>query len=100
MPTRPPSSSPTDSWVTAESVDSESGAAPSLGTDTDEVLIGTTLLDSYQVEHVLGEGGMGRIYQARHTRIAEKRFAIKVLRPELITSAQVRGRFQREIEAV
>ncbi|MEY2936699.1 MAG: hypothetical protein RL033_7448, partial [Pseudomonadota bacterium] len=100
MPTRPPSPSPTDSWVTAESVDSESGATPSLGTDTDEVLIGTTLLDSYQVEHVLGEGGMGRIYQARHTRIAEKRFAIKVLRPELITSAQVRGRFQREIEAV
>ncbi len=100
MPERPRSPSASDSWLSADSVDSESDAAPSLGTDTDDVLIGTTLLDSYQVEQVLGEGGMGRIYQARHTRIAEKRFAVKVLRPELITSAQVRGRFQREIEAV
>jgi len=102
MPTRPPSSpSPlADSWVTAESVDSESGASSSHANDTDEVLIGTTLLDSYKVERVLGEGGMGRIYEAQHTRIAEKRFAIKVLRPELISSSQVRARFQREIEAV
>ena len=102
MPTRPPSSpSPlADSWVTAESVDSESGESPPKATDTDEVLIGTTLLDSYKVVRVLGEGGMGRIYEAQHTRIAEKRFAIKVLRPELISSSQVRARFQREIEAI
>jgi serine/threonine-protein kinase len=87
--------------VTAESADSDSGnpGAPRTS-ETDEVLIGTTLLGSYVVERALGEGGMGRIYQAQHTRIADKRFAIKVLRPELITSAQVRGRFQREIEAI
>src|SRR5262245_36460751 len=101
MPSRPSlSSSAADSWVTAESVDSDSGDLAATGTDTDEVLIGTTLLDSYKVERVLGEGGMGRIYEAQHTRIAEKRFAIKVLRPELITSSHVRARFQREIEAI
>jgi serine/threonine-protein kinase len=81
-------------------VNSESGAHGSSSTETDEVLIGTTLLGSYKIERVLGEGGMGRIYEAQHTRIAQKRFAIKVLRPELITSSQVRARFQREIEAV
>jgi serine/threonine-protein kinase len=81
-------------------VDSQSDDPGSTNTETDEVLIGTTLLGSYKVERVLGEGGMGRIYEARHTRIAEKRFAIKVLRPELITSSQVRARFQREIEAI
>src|SRR6185436_3691375 len=101
MPSRPPSpSSLAESWVTAESVDSEPGDVGARGMDTDEVLIGTTLLDSYKVERVLGEGGMGRIYEAQHTRIKEKRFAIKVLRPELISSSQVRARFQREIEAI
>ena len=99
MPSRP-QIPPVDSWLTADSVDSESDDPGSSSSETDEVLIGTTLLGSYKVERVLGEGGMGRIYEARHTRIAEKRFAIKVLRPELITSSQVRGRFQREIEAV
>ena len=89
-----------DSWVSAESVDSDSDDPDSKSSDTDEVLLGTTLLGSYRIERVLGEGGMGRIYEAQHTRIAEKRFAIKVLRPELITSSQVRARFQREIEAV
>jgi serine/threonine-protein kinase len=81
-------------------VDSDSDDPGSKSTETDEVLLGTTLLGSYKIERVLGEGGMGRIYEAQHTRIAEKRFAIKVLRPELITSSQVRARFQREIEAV
>jgi serine/threonine-protein kinase len=81
-------------------VDSESDDPGAKSTETDEILLGSTLLGSYKVERVLGEGGMGRIYEAQHTRIAEKRFAIKVLRPELITSSQVRARFQREIEAV
>jgi serine/threonine-protein kinase len=63
-------------------------------------LIGVTLLDSYKVERVLGEGGMGRIYLANHTRIAEKRFAVKVLRPELVSSPHIRARFDREVEAV
>src|SRR5690606_26070464 len=43
-------------------------------------------------------GGMGRIYRARHTRIPQKLFAIKVLRPELARNPSVQARFQREAE--
>jgi serine/threonine protein kinase len=63
-------------------------------------LIGATLLDTYKVDRVMAEGGMGRIYEAHHTRITEKRFAVKVLRPELVNSPHIRARFEREMQAV
>ncbi len=43
---------------------------------------------------------MGRIYEAHHTRLAGKRFAIKVLRSELSNNAQIRARFEREAETI
>jgi serine/threonine-protein kinase len=61
-------------------------------------LLGRSLNDTYVIEAALGEGGMGRIYRARHTRIPQKLFAIKVLRPELARNAGVQARFQREAE--
>ena len=42
---------------------------------------------------------MGRVYEARHTRLPTKRYAIKVLHAELSREAQVVTRFQREAEA-
>jgi hypothetical protein len=51
------------------------------------------------VEAVLGEGGMGRVYRARHTRITTKLFALKVLHPEFSRDTQQLARFQREAEA-
>ncbi len=42
---------------------------------------------------------MGRVYEARHTRISSKRFAIKMLHPEFARQPQVISRFQREAEA-
>jgi serine/threonine-protein kinase len=42
---------------------------------------------------------MGRVYEARHTRIASKRFAVKMLHPEFARQPQVLSRFQREAEA-
>ena len=100
MQTRPPSSpsSAAETLFTPESADSWSGLpVPQPG---DDVLIGTTLLDTYKVDRVMGEGGMGRIYEAHHTRIAEKRFAIKVLRSEFVKNPDIRARFEREMEAV
>jgi serine/threonine protein kinase len=66
--------------------------------DIGEDLIGLTLNDTYVPERILGEGGMGRVYLARHTRIRQKRVAVKVLHPEFFLNAQVLARFQREAE--
>jgi len=65
----------------------------------DDPLIGTTLSGNYVVKRVLGEGGMGRVYEAHHTRIERKRAAIKVLRSELASNPEIQGRFRREAEA-
>ncbi len=65
----------------------------------DDELIGQTLNDTYVVESIIGEGGMGRVYRARHTRIHQKQFALKVVRPEFTRNAEVLARFRREAEA-
>ncbi|MEZ4312870.1 MAG: protein kinase [Polyangiaceae bacterium] len=62
-------------------------------------LVGATLNDSYSLVRVLGEGGMGRVYEARHTRLSTRRFAVKVLHPEYTRQPEVVSRFQREAEA-
>ena len=65
--------------------------------DRDE-LVGQTLSQTYTLLRVIGEGGMGRVYEARHTRIGSKRFAIKMLHPEFARQPEVLTRFQREAE--
>jgi serine/threonine protein kinase len=65
----------------------------------DDDLVGKTLNGTYVVDGVIGEGGMGRVYRARHTRIASKEFAVKVLRPEFTRNPDVVTRFRREAEA-
>jgi serine/threonine protein kinase len=62
-------------------------------------LVGKKLNGTYVIDAVLGEGGMGRVYRARHTRILAKEFAIKVLRQEFARNAEVVARFRREAEA-
>jgi serine/threonine-protein kinase len=62
-------------------------------------LLGNVLGGSYRVVSVLGEGGMGRVYLAEHTRIAGKRYAIKMLHPEFVRHAEAVARFEREAEA-
>ncbi len=61
-------------------------------------LIGVTLHDTYVVSRIMGEGGMGRIYEARHNRLPNKRFAIKVLHADLAMNSDLQLRFQREAE--
>jgi len=63
-------------------------------------LVGTTLGESYEIVRLIGEGGMGRVYEARHTRLPNKRFAVKMLHHELARQPEVVARFQREAEAV
>lgn len=65
----------------------------------DDPLVGAVLSNTYEVVRILGEGGMGRVYEAQHTRIKTKRFAIKALHPEFARRKEVLVRFQREVEA-
>jgi len=71
---------------------------PPRDVETDE-LIGRCLNDTYIVETVLGEGGVGRVYRARHARIPTKNYALKVLHAEHSRDPQQLARFQREAEA-
>src|SRR5580658_8200159 len=56
--------------------------------------LGAIVRGKYHLEQVLGVGGMGAVYEARHRNGA--RFALKLLHPELSTRESVRKRFQRE----
>ncbi len=58
--------------------------------------IRTALADHYQIEHVLGEGGMATVYQAEDLK-HHRKVAVKVMRPELAETLGAE-RFLREVE--
>jgi eukaryotic-like serine/threonine-protein kinase len=60
--------------------------------------IGHILAGKYQVERVLGQGGMGVVVQAIHVQIGQ-RVAIKFVLPEVMHNPEVHGRFLREAQA-
>jgi serine/threonine protein kinase len=56
------------------------------------------VLGPFALLEALGEGGMGKVYKARH-RLMNRVVALKIIRTELLASPEARLRFQREIEA-
>lgn len=59
-------------------------------------LVGTTLLDKYKILALVGLGGMGAVYCARHLGI-DRRVALKILQPNLaIGNEYVVELFERE----
>jgi serine/threonine-protein kinase len=67
--------------------------------EIDPAAIVDTVLDGqYQMEALLGKGGMGAVYRARHILLGD-RVAIKVLPPEVRTNAEWLRRFRREGQA-
>src|SRR6266478_2746666 len=70
--------------------------------DTQSILIPTAELpriSGYEVETILGRGGMGIVYKARHLRL-NRPVAIKMLLPGAYAGLEERERFLREAEAV
>ena len=63
--------------------------------DLEGGLIGSVVADRYLVTDLLGEGGMGKVYLARHVRLPQQA-AIKVLRPEMVKDPAAVARFNRE----
>jgi serine/threonine protein kinase len=67
--------------------------------EVDPAAIVDTVLDGqYQMEALLGKGGMGAVYRARHILLGD-RVAIKVLPPEVRSNAEWLRRFRREGQA-
>lgn len=56
------------------------------------------MIGAYQIVRMLGEGGMGFVYEGVHQELG-RRVAIKMLRPELADNAQVVTRFLNEAKA-
>ncbi|WP_324189449.1 serine/threonine-protein kinase [Nocardia otitidiscaviarum] len=53
----------------------------------------------YEIEGVLGNGGMGTVYLARHPRLPRK-VALKLLNREVSADQEVRRRFEREANVI
>ena len=66
--------------------------------DDPSSFVGTVLDGQYQIESLLGKGGMGAVYLARHILLGD-RVAIKILPPEVRNNADWLRRFRREGQA-
>ncbi|CAG0956397.1 MAG: protein kinase [Anaerolinea sp.] len=62
-------------------------------------LLTGTRFGSYEVNEMIGRGGMAEVYKGRHTRL-DRVVAIKVLSPGLASDPDFRMRFEREARAI
>ena len=60
-------------------------------------LVGMVLEGAYNIDALIGEGGMGAVYSARHLRL-NKQVAVKVMARELAASPDALARFHREAQ--
>jgi len=58
-----------------------------------------TKLGPYQIQALIGAGGMGEVYRARDTRL-DRTIAIKVLASHLSSSPELKQRFEREAKSI
>ncbi|MFO0680823.1 MAG: serine/threonine-protein kinase [Sandaracinus sp.] len=71
------------------------GVAPS----REDPLVGVVLAGTYRLVRPIGKGGMGKLYEAEHTRL-RRRFAVKVLHESHAEKVEAVRRFEREAEAL
>lgn len=58
-------------------------------------MIGRTILGRYEIQRLLGEGGMGRVYLAKQTDLG-RQVVVKVMHEHIAKDVKFRERFQRE----
>ncbi len=63
-----------------------------------EALVGATLAERYRIDKLLGVGGMGAVFQARHL-LLKRDVAVKVLHPKLVSNIDISKRFDREAQS-
>jgi len=79
----------------ADSTDPGSGSVITGSTEALLRQVRTSLAVRYDVQDVLGRGGMGAVFRATEKKL-DRQVAIKVLPPELAVSGDIVQRFQRE----
>src|SRR5882757_6208593 len=61
-------------------------------------MVGEVIADRYELEELVGTGGMSSVYRA-HDRLLERKVAIKLLREHYSQDEQFVERFRREARA-
>lgn len=56
-------------------------------------------IGEYEIQQVLGHGGMGTVYLARHTKLG-RQVALKILSRHRLADPKMQGRFSAEMKAV
>lgn len=69
-----------------------------LADESSDALIGRLIGDKYTIVRLLGRGGMGKVYEAKHAALA-RRFAIKFLQPRYAEDREMLRRFENEAKA-
>ncbi len=85
----------------AESVAvSSSPTLATTSTDTNSGELPKSLKDHprYRVIRLLGSGGMGQVFEAEH-RLMRRRVALKIIKPQWLSSPEAVARFRREVRA-
>ena len=63
-----------------------------------DIRVGAVLRDTYEITSLLGKGGMGTVFLARHRRLPGKQVAVKVLHNSASLNPELYARFRREAE--
>lgn len=65
---------------------------------SEDAWIGRILAGRYALERVIGRGGMGFVFEAKHLAVG-RQVAVKILRPDMARNAEAVTRFHREARA-
>lgn len=65
---------------------------------SNELEEGSVIGEKYEIEGLVGDGGMGKVYKASH-RLMKRQVAIKMLHSGLVSQAATLKRFKKEAEA-
>jgi serine/threonine protein kinase len=87
--------------MVGEHIERNTGGTPVGATTTGgkvDPLVGTVVAERYRVLELVGKGGMGVVYKARH-EMMERTVALKMLLPQLLADENAVPRFQREARA-
>lgn len=69
-----------------------------MASTSEEGWIGRVVDERYRIVALLGDGGMGRVYEAEHLALG-KRVAFKVIHHDLVSDEEALARFEREARA-